>query len=139
MAPITYEWKLKLETLKSQEEKLTLLQQAYKTVHNVEPNPVKILIRSIMHGTTKRYGKITKDGDHITVSYKTDRLNERGRHQTLHGYYPKSGNDETIPGKNTGSDAFRPIGSNRPLWPRRLISESHIGRPTQTQWEIAKK
>lgn len=33
--------------------------------------------------------------DHITVSYKTDKLNSRRRHRTLHGYVSESDFDQT--------------------------------------------
>lgn len=65
MATVTYESKFHAPT--DDETKVQLLQLTFDIVHQVEPNPVQILIRSAEHKTTIRGGETVPDYNHITV------------------------------------------------------------------------
>lgn len=74
------------------------------------------------------------DLKHITVSYKTEELESRSLHQTLHGYVQADGSVVAIAGKRVSSDNFCPFPS-KPLWPTGLDRELVIGRAATPQLE----
>ncbi|KAF4456879.1 hypothetical protein F53441_1090 [Fusarium austroafricanum] len=68
--------------------RLALIALAYQTARHQELYPKEVFIRSDVHYHSTIDGKRQKDprGPHVTLSFKTEKLQGRGTHISCHSY-----------------------------------------------------
>ncbi|KAL8930418.1 MAG: hypothetical protein Q9208_000602 [Pyrenodesmia sp. 3 TL-2023] len=81
---VKYVWKMPRPLKERYAE--DLMDAAYFTAMETDPDTKEILIRSDAHSTTRIGGEWVADPPHITVSCKNAEQVRSGTHQTSHGY-----------------------------------------------------
>ncbi|MCJ1462050.1 hypothetical protein MMC07_000650 [Pseudocyphellaria aurata] len=97
---------------------------AYHAAKELDPDVREILIRGLIHSTTKALGKWKKDDPHLTISYRTTALMKEEKFLTVHAY---------TKGKSYDLERAKPAGAPLPndakdtdgdmIWPENIDRE----------------